>query len=385
MTENNNRILVTRSSMPTLDEYVEEIRELWDSHWLTNMGKKHNQLAEELKKYLGVPGLELLVNGHAALEFTIQSFDFAPGSEVITTPFTFASTVHSIVRNNLTPVFCDIDPDTYCLNADQVEALITDKTVAILPVHVYGHVCEVYKLKEIAERHGLKLIYDAAHTFGEKVDGKGIGSFGDASIFSFHATKVYNTIEGGCVCFSDEELGKKVYFLKDFGIVDEENITGVGANGKMNEFAAAMGLCNLRHLKEEIDKRRKVIRRYRKNLGGVKGIKLGPDYENGSVKGMDVEFNYAYFPVVFTDEFGAGRDQVFAKLAENNIGARKYFYPLINELKCYEDMGWSAKEQTPVAYDISMRVLTLPLFADLALDDVDRICEIILSTDNHLE
>ena len=385
MIDNKNRILVTRSSMPTLDEYVEEIRELWDSHWLTNMGKKHNQLAEELKKYLGVPGLELLVNGHAALEFTIQSFDFAPGSEVITTPFTFASTVHSIVRNNLTPVFCDIDPDTYCLNADQVEALITDKTVAILPVHVYGHVCEVYKLKEIAERHGLKLIYDAAHTFGEKVDGKGIGSFGDASIFSFHATKVYNTIEGGCVCFSDEELGKKVYFLKDFGIVDEENITGVGANGKMNEFAAAMGLCNLRHLKEEIDKRRKVIRRYRKNLGGVKGIKLGPDYEGGKVKGMDVEFNYAYFPVVFTDEFGAGRDQVFAKLAENNIGARKYFYPLINELKCYEDMGWSAKEQTPVAYDISMRVLTLPLFADLALDDVDRICEIILSTDNHLE
>jgi dTDP-4-amino-4,6-dideoxygalactose transaminase len=217
------------------------------------------------------------------------------------------------------------------------------------------------------------------------VDGKGIGSFGDASIFSFHATKVYNTIEGGCVCFSDEELGKKVYFLKDFGIVDEENITGVGANGKMNEFAAAMGLCNLRHLKEEIDKRRKVIRRYRKNLGGVKGIKLGPDYEGGKVKGMDVEFNYAYFPVVFTDEFGAGRDQVFAKLAENNIGARKYFYPLINELKCYEDMGWSAKEQTPMAYDISMRVLTLPLFADLALDDVDRICEIILSTDNHLE
>ena len=379
MIDNKNRILVTRSSMPSLDEYVEEIRELWDSHWLTNMGKKHNQLAEELKKYLGVPGLELLVNGHAALEFTIQSFDFAPGSEVITTPFTFASTVHSIVRNNLTPVFCDIDPDTYCLNADQVEALITDKTVAILPVHVYGHVCEVYKLKEIAERHGLKLIYDAAHTFGEKVDGKGIGSFGDASIFSFHATKVYNTIEGGCVCFSDEELGKKVYFLKDFGIVDEENITGVGANGKMNEFAAAMGLCNLRHLKEEIDKRRKVIRRYRKNLGGVKGIKLGPDYEGGKVKGMDVEFNYAYFPVVFIDEFGAGRDQVFAKLAENNIGARKYFYPLINELKCYEDMGWSAKEQTPVAYDISMRVLTLPLFADLALDDVDRICEIILS------
>jgi len=371
--------------MPSLDEYVEEIRELWDSHWLTNMGKKHNQLAKELKKYLEVPGLELLVNGHAALEFTIQSFDFAPGSEVITTPFTFASTVHAIVRNNLTPVFCDIDPDTYCLDADKVEALITDKTVAILPVHVYGHVCEVYKLKEVADRHGLKLIYDAAHTFGEKVDGKGIGNFGDASIFSFHATKVYNTIEGGCVCFSDEELGKKVYFLKDFGIVDEENITGVGANGKMNEFAAAMGLCNLRHLPDQMEKRRRVIRRYRENLSGVKGVKLGPDYENGKVKGMEVKFNYAYFPVVFMDEFGADRNQVFNKLAENNIGARKYFYPLINELKCYEDRGWSAKEQTPVAYDISMRVLTLPLFADLALEDVDRICEIILSTDNHLE
>ncbi len=379
MSDKNKRILVTRSSMPPLEEYVEEIRTLWDSHWLTNMGEKHNLLTQELKKYLDVPGLELLVNGHSALEFTIQSFDFAPGSEVITTPFTFASTVHAIVRNNLTPVFCDIDPDTYCLDADKVEALITEKTVAILPVHVYGHICDVYKLERIAKDHGLKLIYDAAHTFGEKVDGRGIGSFGDASIFSFHATKVFNSIEGGCVCFSDEALGREVYYLKDFGIVDEENVARVGANGKMNEFAAAMGLCNLRHLPEEMEKRRRVMGRYREALKDVKGIKLSPDYENEKVKGMEVAFNYAYFPVVFGEDFGADRDSVFKRLSEHNISARKYFYPLINEMECYADRGWDAGKDTPVAVDTAHRVLTLPIFADLAIEDVDRICEIVRS------
>jgi len=373
-----DRILVTRSSMPDFNEYIEEIRPLWDSHWLTNMGAIHNKLAEDLKSFLGVEMLELLVNGHSALEFVIQAFDFPKGSQIITTPFTFASTTHAIVRNGLEPVFCDVDANDYCMDITKIEALITDKTVAILPVHVYGHVCDIYGIEALAKKHNLKVIYDAAHTFGITVDGKGIGTFGDASIFSFHATKVFNTIEGGCVCFKDKALGEEVYYLKDFGIVDAENIARVGANGKMNEFAAAMGICNLRHLGEEIEKRKKVIERYRHNLSNVKGIKVGPDYSE-NYKGMSIVSNYAYFPVIFDkEEFGKSRDEVFESLAANNIGARKYFYPLTNSFECYADRGWNAKEDTPVAYDLSMKVLTLPLFADLSLEDVDRICNCIL-------
>lgn len=379
MSENkdNKRILVTRSSMPELSEYVEEISSLWDSHWLTNMGKKHNELAEKLKEYLGAENVELLVNGHSALEFCIQAMDFPAGSEVITTPFTFASTTHAITRNDLVPVFCDVKIDDYCIDPDKIEALITEKTVAILPVHVYGHVCDTDKIEAIAKKHDLKVIYDAAHTFGIRVKDRGIASFGDASMFSFHATKVFNTIEGGCVCYGDENLGKEIYYLKDFGIVDEETINKVGANGKMNEFAAAMGLCNLRHVDAEIAKRKLVVERYRERLGKVAGIQLGPDYSEGNERG--IVSNYAYFPVLFDEEvFGANRDQVFTLLKENNIGARKYFYPITNTFECYAKLGYKA-EDTPIAYALSLKVLTLPLYADLPLCDVDRICDIILS------
>ena len=361
---------MTRSSMPGFEEYVNEIRELWDSHWLTNMGKKHGELTKALKEYLSVDGLELFVNGHSALEAAIQAFGFPAGGEVITTPFTFVSTTHAIVRNNLTPVFCDIREDTFCMDPEKIEPLITEKTVAIVPVHVYGNVCDVEAIETLAKKHGLKVIYDAAHAFGVRVKDRGIASFGDASIFSFHATKVFNTIEGGAVCFSDEEYGRQVYYLKDFGIVDEENIAAVGANGKMNEFAAAMGICNLRHLPEEMEKRRAVTERYRRRLGMNPDIRLSPDESDGYIKR-----NYAYFPAVFP---AGKRDAVFDNLAKNNIGARKYFYPLTSATAAYADKGYDPQKNTPLAWDIASRVLTLPLFADLKLSDVDRICDFIL-------
>lgn len=365
----DNKILVTRSSMPELEEYVEEIKDIWDSRWLTNMGIKHQRLQSELKDYLQVENIELLTNGHMALELSMQALNLQ--GEVITTPFTFASTTHAIVRNGLEPVFCDIEPDTYTIDVSKIEDLITDRTCAILPVHVYGNVCNVEEIERIAHKYGLKVIYDAAHTFGETYKGKGIGAFGDASCFSFHATKVFNSIEGGAVSYKDIDFGHELYRLKNFGIKNEEVVDGVGANAKMNEFCAAMGLCNLKHIQEEIEKRRKVVECYRTYLENVDGIKLCKVQE-------DVQSNYAYFPVVFDEKvFGSSRNEVHAKLAENNIGARKYFYPLTNTFDCF--YGKYDVNQTPVARHISLRVLTLPLYADLSLDDVERICKIILS------
>lgn len=363
------RILVTRSSMPPYEEYIESIKPLWDSAWLTNMGENHQKLSKELEKYLGVKNISLFVNGHMALEMCIQAMGLT--GEVITTPFTFVSTTHAIVRNGLTPVFCDINPDDFTMDADKIEALITDKTSAIIPVHVFGNICNIDKIEAIAKKHNLKVIYDAAHTFGEEYKGKGIGSYGDASMFSFHATKVFNTIEGGAIATADDNLIAEVYKLKDFGIKDEEIIDGVGANAKMNEFQAIMGLCNLRHVDEEIEKRSKIVERYRKHLEGVKGIKLSPVQDN-------VKSNFAYFPAVFDEkEFGETRDEVFARLASHNIHSRKYFYPLTNDIECYK--GKFDVNLTPVAKYMSDRVLTLPMSASLALEDVDRICGIILN------
>lgn len=365
----NEKILVTKSSMPPIEEYVEEIKPLWDSHWLTNMGPKHKELQSKLCDYLKVENIDLLTNGHMALELTLQAMNLQ--GEVITTPFTFASTTHAIVRNGLTPVFCDIDPDTYCIDVTKIEKLITDRTCAIMPVHVYGNVCNIEEIEKIAKKYELKVIYDAAHTFGETYKGKGIGSFGDASCFSFHATKVFNSIEGGAVCYKDKQLGEKLYDLKNFGIHGPEEVVAVGANAKMNEFCAAMGLCNLRHVDEEIGKRRAVVERYREHLSNVDGIKL-------NVVQPDVRSNYAYFPVVFEEKlFGASRAEVFNKLAENGIVARKYFYPLTNTFECFH--GRYDVTETPVALHVSKRVLTLPMYADLSLDVVDKICDIILT------
>ena len=363
-------INVTRSSMPEFEEYCEEIKELWESHWLTNMGVKHKRLQAELEKYLDTPHVALYTNGHLALENVIAAFDFPKGSEVITTPFTFASTTHAIVRNGLVPIFCDVNDVDYTIDVTKIEALITEKTCAILPVHVYGNICNVEEIKKIADKYNLKVIYDAAHAFGVKFEGENVANFGDASMFSFHATKVFNTIEGGAVTFADDSFVQLLNDLKNFGIRNAEEVAFVGGNAKMNEFQAAMGICNLRHIDEEIAKRKAVVEHYRKRLLGISGIKLCEEQAS-------VVSNYAYFPVVF-DGFKQTRDEVFAKLDGHGIIARKYFYPLTNQYDCYKDLATAGAEKTPVAKYIADRVLTLPLYADLQIEDVDKICDIII-------
>ena len=358
-------IQVTRSSMPNIEEYINEIKDLWDSHTLTNMGVKHKALESQLLEYLSVPNITLFTNGHLALEYAIAAFNIK--GEVITTPFTFASTTHAIVRNGLEPVFCDINPYDYTIDVDKIEELITEKTSAILPVHVYGNVCDVERIEQIAEKYNLKVIYGAAHVFGVTINGEGIGNFGDASMFSFHATKVFNTIEGGAVTYKDSSLKKVLDSLKNFGITGTETVEHVGGNAKMNEFQAAMGICNLRHVNDEIMKRKRVVERYKTNLTDIKGIKL-PEEKEG------VKSNYAYFPVVF-DGYKKTRDEVYEELKKHNIFARKYFYPLTNDFDCYKDKY--STQETPVAKHIANCVLTLPLYGDLDLDDVDRICKII--------
>lgn len=365
---NNKKILVTQSSMPSLDEYIEEIKPIFENKWLTNMGPKHNELQSKLENYLQIKHINLFTNGHMALYTAIKSLRLE--GEVITTPFTFVSTTHAIVQNGLTPVFCDIEPDTYTIDVSKLESLITEKTCAIVPVHVYGNVCNVEEIEKIAKKHNLKVIYDSAHAFGVKYKNIGIANFGDMSMFSFHATKVFNTIEGGGVVYKDESLEKKLNSLKNFGLTGKETVDEVAMNAKMNEFQAAMGLCNLRHVDEEISKRKKVVEEYRKRLSNIKGIKLSKIQEN-------VQSNYAYFPVVFEDAFGKTRDKIMNELAKNNIFARKYFYPLTSDFECYSNTY--ASNETPVAKHISDRVLTLPLYADLPLEDVNRICDIILS------
>ena len=363
------KINVTRSSMPEFSEYCEEIKDLWDTRWLTNMGSKHREFQRKLESYLQVKNIDLVTNGHMALEISMQALGLS--GEVITTPFTFASTTHAIVRSGLSPVFCDINGDDFTIDVFKIESLITDKTSAIVPVHVYGNVCNVEAIEEIAQKYGLKVIYDAAHTFGVKYKDRGIGSYGDISCYSFHATKVFHTIEGGAVCFKDEKLKDLIGRLKDFGIYDEESVTEIGPNAKMNEFCAAMGLCNLRHIDDEIAKREKVVQRYRERLEHIEGVQLSPIQK-------DVVSNYAYFPVVFWEEaFGTGRDEVKQKLGDSNIGARKYFYPLTSSFACYE--GQYSENNLLVAKKISDRVLTLPLYADLSLEEVDQICDIIVS------
>lgn len=363
------QINVTRSSMPDFEEYCEEIKELWDSHWLTNMGIKHRQFQARLEDYLGVPHVILYTNGHLALENVIAAMDFPAGGEVITTPYTFVSTTHAIVRNGLVPVFCDINDVDYTMDVTKIEKLITDKTVAIVPVHVYGNLCDVDTIQTIANMYGLKVIYDAAHAFGVSYKGINAANFGDASMFSFHATKVFNTIEGGAVTFR-EDLVQKMNDLKNFGIRGPECVAYVGGNAKMSEFQAAMGICNLRHVDAEIAKRKAVVEHYRSRLTGISGIRLCSDQ-------LNVKHNYAYFPVVF-DGYKYDRNEVFEILAKHDITARKYFYPLTNNVECYADLPTAGVEKTPVANYIADRVLTLPLYADLELENVDRICDMIL-------
>ncbi|MDE7313092.1 MAG: DegT/DnrJ/EryC1/StrS family aminotransferase [Eubacterium sp.] len=364
----SDKIYVTKSSMPPFCDFTDEIRDLWESCRLTNMGAKHKKLEEELEKYLRVKHVSLMVNGHMALELALSAMHLS--GEVITTPFTFASTTHAIVRNGLTPVFCDIDPGTYTIDAEKIESLITDRTCAILPVHVYGSLCDVEKIQEIARKYRLKVLYDAAHAFGEDYQGIGVGSFGDASVFSFHATKVFHTIEGGAVCFADGEYGTDLYRLKNFGIRGPEKVDYIGANAKMNEFQAAMGLCNLRWIDLEIEKRKRVSEWYRERLSRLPGVRLMKQQKH-------VRSNYAYFPVIFEEEaFGTSRNEVYDRLVAEGIFTRKYFYPLTSMYDCYQERFDTSL--TPVALGISNRVLTLPMYGELLEKDVDRICDVIV-------
>lgn len=358
-------INVTKASMPPFDEYCEEIKSLWDTHWLTNMGEKHKRLQAALEEYLGVKHVVLYTNGHLALENAISVYEFKKDSEIITTPFTFASTTHAIVRNNCVPVFCDIKPGDYTIDPSLIEDLITEKTVAILPVHVYGNVCDVDAIQKIAEKHNLKVIYDAAHAFGVKQNGVPVGNFGDISMFSFHATKVFNTIEGGCLCFDDDDLAQRLSDNKNFGIRGPENVVFVGGNAKMNEFQAAMGLCNLKYVDEFIAGRKQVFDTYIMQLSDVDGINL-PQIPVGT------QHNYSYFPVIF-ENYKSSRDEVFEKLKANDIIARKYFYPLTSDFECYQTES-SSSTNLPIAKSIANNVLTLPLYPDLTPEEIHNIC-----------
>ncbi len=378
MSDQNKRILVTRSSMPSYEEYTEAIRPLWDSHWLTNMGQYHKALELKLRDFLDVPFVSLMVNGHMSLELTLQSFGFPEGSEVITTPYTFISTTHAIVRNRLKPVFCDIKPEDGTIDESKIEDLITEKTVAIMPVHVYGNICNDEVISSIAYKYNLKVIYDAAHSFGEALisrdkDGNiestmGVGNLGDASIFSFHATKVFNTVEGGAAVFSTPGLYEKLYNLKNFGIRGEELVVEVGANAKMNELCAIMGLCNLNHIEDAIKARSVCSGRYDKAIADIKGIRL-------LTPRKDATRNYAYYPIVIEDEYPVSRDDLYFIMRDHNIFPRKYFHPITSDQACFKNKykACDLKE----ARNLSERILLLPIFEELAPNDQDRIIEVL--------
>ena len=361
-------INVVRASLPPLEEYVEEISSIWENHWLTHTGPKHQQLQKNLEKYLDVPCVELFSNGHMGLELALRTLKLE--GEVITTPFTFASTTQAITDVGLTPVFCDINQDNYTMDASKIEELITDKTSAIVPVHVYGYICDYQEIERIARKHNLAVIYDAAHAFGECIDGVPVGTLGDMSMFSFHATKVFNTVEGGGVTFSDEKYRKEFAAIRQFGMYGKEDAEMLGTNAKMTEFHAAMGLCNLRHVDEEIEKRKQAYNQYVQRLSDVDGIYIYHIPDN-------LKLNYAYFPVrISKNVFGKSRDEITDILLENEIAPRKYFYPLTSDFSIIRSKYQI--NETPVAKKVAEEILTLPLYAGLTIDEVNHICDIIL-------
>ncbi|MBQ6386171.1 MAG: DegT/DnrJ/EryC1/StrS family aminotransferase [Lachnospiraceae bacterium] len=363
----SEEIYVTRASMPPLEDYVEEIRGLFSSRMITNMGEKYERLTEELRSFLGTEQLVLLANGHMSLELTLQAMKLK--GEVITTPFTFASTTHAIVRSGLTPVFCDIREDNYTLDPENIEALITENTSAILPVHVYGNVCAVEEIDAIARKHHLKVIYDAAHSFGVSYRGRGIGNYGDAAVFSFHATKVFNTVEGGAAAFRDASFAEAVSRLANFGIISEDDVVAAGMNAKMNEFQAAMGLCNLRHFERDREARGRLWHQYREELADIPGV-VCPALP------ADAVYNYSYFPIrIVGSEYGGSRDDLAAGLRAEHIYPRRYFYPLTSDYLCYR--GVLSPGVTPRARRAAEEILTLPLYPDLGEEQVSRICSII--------
>lgn len=360
-------ILVTQAGLPPIEEYMAELSVVWETKWLTNQGILHEKFRDQLKQFMKSKQVTLCVNGHMGLDVAIKALKLS--GEVITVPFTFVSTTHAVVMNNLTPVFCDIKGDDYTIDEDKVEALITPNTSAILAVHVYGNPCNVEKLEEIAQRHRLKLIFDAAHVFGVEYKGRPISDYGDISMFSFHATKIFNSIEGGALVYRDAGLEPVLNNLKNFGIAGPENIVAVGLNAKMNEFQAAMGICNLMRLSQEIAERKVIVTLYRERLASVPGIRLVPEK-------MDVLPNHSYFPILIDEKvYGRTRDELFSYLEEFNVMSRKYFYPLVTDCECYAEKYGGA--DVPVARYTAERILTIPLYGQMGLAAAQNICEII--------
>ncbi|RDY23168.1 DegT/DnrJ/EryC1/StrS family aminotransferase [Romboutsia maritimum] len=360
-------IYVTKAFLPPIKEYYEKLKIIWDSKLLTNNGPIHNELELQLEKYLKVKNSVLFTNGHLALYTAIKMLNLK--GEIITTPFTFASTTHAIVENNLNPIFCDINMNNFTIDVDKIESLITEKTSAIIPVHVFGYPCNTKEIEKIASKYKLKVIYDAAHVFGVEVDNIGIGNFGDVSMFSLHATKVYNSIEGGLLTFGDENLRNELNNYKNFGITGYETVESVGINAKMNEFQAAMGLINLNYINEEINKRKIITNIYRANLKDINGIYTVDDQPN-------IKHNYAYFPILIDDKkLGITRDYLYEKLKEYNVFARKYFYPLTPDFECYK--GLYNKSNLQNAVYVADRILTLPIYGELDNKDVVKITQII--------
>jgi len=366
---NNKPIYVTQPDLPPLEEFTELLKQIWDNKILTNNGPFHQQFEHELAEYLGVKYISVFTNGTLALMTALQALRIT--GEVITTPYSFVATTHSLWWNNIKPVFADIEPDFFNLDPEKVEAAITPQTTAIMPVHVYGNPCNVKRFQQIADTYGLKLIYDAAHAFGVKINGNSILNYGDLSILSFHATKVFNTIEGGAIISPDEKTKKRIDFLKNFGFAGETTVIAPGINAKMNEVQAAYGLLQLKYVDDCIGKRKQIASIYREQLKGISGISFLKDI-NG------VDHSYSYFPILVDKEkFGITRDELYAKLKEHNIFGRRYFYPLISQFPTYRGLTSSKPENLPVATKVADQVICLPIFPELEHEPVKRITSII--------
>lgn len=362
-------IYVTQPSLPDLKDFIPYLEEIWDNKILTNNGPMHKQLEKELADFLGVPFISLFANGTLALVTALQALRIT--GEVITTPYSFVATTHSLWWNNIKPVFADIEPEFGNIDPEKIEAAITPKTTAIMPVHVYGNPCHVEQIQKIADIYGLKLIYDAAHAFGVKYKGGSILNYGDLSILSFHATKVFNTFEGGAIISHDSATKQRIDYLKNFGFAGETTIMAPGINSKMNEVQAAMGLLQLKSFEESIEKRKTVADTYRELLKGIQGITMLSEPE-------DTISNYAYFPIFVNEkEYGMSRDQLYEKLKQNNIYGRRYFYPLISEFSMYKGLESAAANNLPVAHKIANEVICLPIYSELSETNIKRITSLI--------
>lgn len=367
--EQEKPVYVTQPSLPPLDEFVKYLEDIWESKWLTNMGKYHQRFEKELAEYLGVKHICLFTNGTLALVTALQVLRVT--GEVITTPYSFVATTHALHWNGIEPVFVDIVPEYCNINPDKIESVITPKTTAILPVHIYGNPCDVEKIGELADTYGLKIIYDACHAFGVTINGNSILNYGDLSILSFHATKVFNTFEGGAIICHDEKMKKRIDFLKNFGFAGETTVIAPGINAKMSEFQAALGLLQLKYINEAIEKRKRITYTYREHLSNVKGIRFLNDTEG-------VKHNYAYFPIFINqEEYGKSRDEVYEELKKHNIHARRYFYPLISQFPTYKGLSSAVSKNLPIAEEIAKQVLCLPIYPDLDFDSIVKIYNII--------